>query len=519
MKAKLYALRDWAVENKGKLIVASIILLAAFFRFWQLGSIPYGLYADEAVNGLDALAASNGDIKPFYTANNGREGLFILLQGLSVFILGNTILALRLVPAIIGVLAVWATYLFVNETFSKRAAMLSAFMMASAPWAVTMSRLGFRAGFIVLLLPLLGWLVVKALKTKRPFYWAMSGIVLGFGFYTYISWRALPVALGLIAVFALIYNRKKFIGSIKYMLIAGLTALIAILPLGIYTYQHPEEVLAVRSSVSFTNPELNEGQPLITLAHNIGETALMFNSAGDQNWRHNLAGEPMLNAFVGILFLLGLILSIRRIKDIRYFTLLAVFAAMLLPMVLTAEGIPHSLRAIGLMPVVYILAAIGLVELIFRWRGIFPKNPASYTMALAIVALLLSFSTFYNYKRYFVAYANAPEMYAAFNEAELEIADYLNNKEWQITPKVITDPHDNSTILYLTKNKTEYEFLKVEEAGKLTAGDTLILARKDKQELERHLEEGLILELEQNIESEKQLGTVLARVYSVIHKE
>ena len=48
-------------------LLLAVILLAALFRFWRLGSLPPGLYHDEAYNGLDALSLNQGKIFPqFY---------------------------------------------------------------------------------------------------------------------------------------------------------------------------------------------------------------------------------------------------------------------------------------------------------------------------------------------------------------------------------------------------------------------------------------------------------------------
>src|SRR3989344_5054666 len=66
-------------------IVLLIIIVAAIFRFQNITSAPPGLYPDEAMNGNNALQAiDTGDYKVFYPENNGREGLFINIQVLSL---------------------------------------------------------------------------------------------------------------------------------------------------------------------------------------------------------------------------------------------------------------------------------------------------------------------------------------------------------------------------------------------------------------------------------------------------
>jgi predicted membrane-bound mannosyltransferase len=92
----------------GWAIILLALITAATLRFWQLGDIPPGLYRDEAFNGLDALDVINGEWdeqSPFYfSANNGREPLYIYLTSLSVRIFGNTTFAVRLAAAVVGTL-------------------------------------------------------------------------------------------------------------------------------------------------------------------------------------------------------------------------------------------------------------------------------------------------------------------------------------------------------------------------------------------------------------------------------
>jgi len=144
--------------NRSGIALVLIIALAILFRFWRLYNLPPGLYEDEAANGLDIFRMQNGDIRPFYPANNGREGLFFFLQAIFVNIFGNSIIALRIAPALIGVGAVVATYGLTKEWFGRRAGLLAGLITAYSAWAVTISRNGFRAGMMVLMIPLTLWL-------------------------------------------------------------------------------------------------------------------------------------------------------------------------------------------------------------------------------------------------------------------------------------------------------------------------------------------------------------------------
>lgn len=90
--------------------LALIFCVAAFFRLWQIGEIPPGLFGDEAADGLDALDVLAGRGAVFFPANYGREGLHMWIVAVAFRILGVTPLALRLPSAIAGIVTALATY-------------------------------------------------------------------------------------------------------------------------------------------------------------------------------------------------------------------------------------------------------------------------------------------------------------------------------------------------------------------------------------------------------------------------
>ena len=98
-------------------LVIVIIIIVAFLRLYNIAELPLGLYPDEAMNGNNALEAlsPDGQFKWFYPENNGREGLFMNIQALSIALFGNFPWALRIVSAIFGILTVLGLYLCVKE--------------------------------------------------------------------------------------------------------------------------------------------------------------------------------------------------------------------------------------------------------------------------------------------------------------------------------------------------------------------------------------------------------------------
>src|SRR3989338_10057839 len=101
------------------ILLALIVTLGAFLRFFLLSRIPPGLYPDVAMNGIDSIrTAVTRDYRVFYPANNGREGLYINLIAISYQIFGVSIFALKFISAVVGTLTIIGTYLLTKEFFA-----------------------------------------------------------------------------------------------------------------------------------------------------------------------------------------------------------------------------------------------------------------------------------------------------------------------------------------------------------------------------------------------------------------
>ena len=123
-------------------VLLLILILASFFRFYNLKSAPPGLYPDEAMNGNNALEAiKTGKYKIFYPENNGREGLFINIQaGFLKLFLPNSNLPqpwmLRIPSAIFGVLTVLGLFFLTRELFKDSKLALFTAADANFPWSL-----------------------------------------------------------------------------------------------------------------------------------------------------------------------------------------------------------------------------------------------------------------------------------------------------------------------------------------------------------------------------------------------
>ena len=438
-------------KTKIVLLVVLILGLAIFFRTWHLNSIPPGLYPDVAMNGNNALQAiKTSEYKLFYPENNGREGLFINLQALSIKIFGIHIWSLKLVSALIGIFTVLGLYFLTKELFqSSTIALLAMFFIATSFWHINFSRIGFRAIMVPFCLVWSFYFLFKAInlppekrnKLSTLIYLILSGIFLGLGFHTYIAFRFVVFILiiPILIIFSRFIKEYKSIGQFwntffkngfwQYKIWILIIILVG-LPIGLYFLHNPQDFLGRAGGVSiFARENLIKEMVLATV-----KTLGMFNVVGDKNWRHNFAGSPQLFWPVGILFLIGIIFSIKELRKGIHLFLLFWFGAMLLPAILTAEGLPHALRTIGVIPVCYIYAA---------WGGsIFYKFLARKTNKSLLVTASLLFiflCSYVAYDKYFIDWARQPVVKDSFAENYVEIGEYLNKLSSNIPNYVIVN--------------------------------------------------------------------------------
>ncbi len=469
------------MHKKAIFLAIIIFLIAIFFRFWMLESVPPGLYPDEAMNGSNALyALKTGQYHAFYPENNGREGLFMNIIAASLWSFGNEPWAIRLISAIFGSLTVLGLFYFGREFFrgyerekEKRMwglaaneiiALSASFFLAVSFWHINFSRIGFRAImaplFLVWSLYFL-WLVFRPdlSENKKILSVSFSGIIFGLGAHSYIAYRIAPVLL-LIPFFIIVKNKIGY----KYIFIFLFLALAAFAPLGIYYLQNPSDFLGRTSQVSV----FSEPSPLKSFLTNSVKTAGSFWILGDLNPRHNFPARPLLWWPVGILFALGLIFTLTKNRKrlcVKFLWLwIFIFA---LPAVLSSEGSPHALRSILMLPAVMYIGAIGFWEILRLLDKRF----------VILLFVFLAAHTAITYSDYFWRWANLPATRAAFDSDYVDIGRWLNRQPPDIkkyvlinadgvlvsspdNPKSRMIPMPSQTIMFLTGTWPEEERAK-----------------------------------------------------------
>ncbi len=204
--------------------VLALLLFGGFYlRLYRIDLIPWGLNNDEGINALETREILDDPHHAFATLTRiglNRETMFHHLAAFSFksaeiemnllkampAVFGLTprflddplmgmVFPLRAVAIAAGVLTLLALYLFARDRFGWPVALVSTAFLAVSPWHIHYSRVGERA----ILAPLFAIATIgfflKALETGRMRDHVAWGVFLGLGFWSYTSFRAVPIAM------------------------------------------------------------------------------------------------------------------------------------------------------------------------------------------------------------------------------------------------------------------------------------------------------------------------------------
>lgn len=243
-----------------RIILVSILILAAFLRFWNLGEVPPSPDWDEAALGYNAysiLKTGRDEYGTFLPVtlrsyDDYKPPLYMYLTIPSIAIFGLNTWAVRLPSAVMGVLAVLGTFYLVKEIFSgfslsTKLSALSSFLLALSPWHIQFSRIAFEANVGVAINI---WALVLFFKGLKNSSWLIgSAFLFGLGFYAYHSERIfLPL---LLIILTAIYS-KELLKHKKKLFLPIIVGLLTIAPL-VKTFLDPTTLTRLRGTSSLAD--------------------------------------------------------------------------------------------------------------------------------------------------------------------------------------------------------------------------------------------------------------------------
>ena len=404
-------------------MISGIVVIAAVLRLWGIAAVPAALQYDEAVNGLTAVGILSGEHPGFLTLKDGREPIHFYLVSASIAVLGRTPGALRL-PFVTGsiglVVVVW---MLARELFGPKVGWLTALLCAVTIWPVYLGRYGTRSVLFALLAALALFLVVRAWRLRAMVLWIAAGFLFGASHYTYpVNFFVLPACVLIVVGASLHRNvvlRKNGLG------IAVMISVIVLVSLPMWLYR------GASLTQSFARPQhlavFYAGQGFTDFMKTIAaQTALvlkMFLLRGDTNPLHNIPGRPVFDAAMALPLLLG-VAALAMLRYRRRGLLIVTWTAVFLLPTFLSKGAPHFLRAVGILPILFIFPALGLMYS-HNWL----RNAINRVVANVVVGGLMAASVFFTARDLLLRdFLHESYVFQAYNGPETSLALQINRR-------------------------------------------------------------------------------------------
>lgn len=435
-----------------KFLLLAIVFLAAFLRFYQLGSNPPSLTWDEAAWGYNAYSLGIdgrdefGRLLPYdYLESFGdfKPPLYAYLDVIPVKLFGLNEFSTRFPSALFGLLTVLMTFFLVKRIFGckfksqnskvKNAiqnskeesqeprtmnheliALLSALFLAISPWHIMLSRAAFEANVATFLLVLGVWGFLAATQDKK-WYLIISAISFALSMYTFNTSR---VVAPLLVVLLVIAFRRRLQLIKKEVLISLIVGLIIFLPTFKFLLSPQAgsrfkevNIFSDITILKIANQEIeNDGNAswskiihnrriLYSIEYvkhyfdNLNPGFLFITGDGNPKFSTQTIGQMYIWDIV--FFVAGILFLIRK-KEGNWWLIPLWLLIGIIPAA-TARETPHALRIETTLPMFQIIVAYGFVQLIDKIN--------KYRKLIVYCLLFLLFINFaYFYHNYFSHY-------------------------------------------------------------------------------------------------------------------
>ncbi len=400
------------------LALSGIIVLAAYFRLYNLDGVPPEMTSDHKEKLEDAQRVVEGARDVFFTDNGGREGFqmyaLALLAQLPGLQMNFTLLKiLAVIESLVTIPVLWwmGREVMNDRRYGNLVGLALAALVAVSYWHVAMTRLSLRIVLTPLVAALLLIYLARGMRHNRRGDFLMAGLVLGFGMYTYQAVRMLPLVVLVGVAFAMIGRWRQWQRYLFNLTLLVVVSLVIFVPLARFSVDYPnlfwmrtagrilgdeviqdidEDGTVTERKATFDErmDALQENLPILT--DNLRNALLMFNWKGDVGWINGVPNQPALDIFTGGLFIVGVIawlaLTVRR-RDPVYALVPVMLLIMLLPSALSIAmpmENPSATRTSGALPAAYLLAALPLTLMVVEINRVLARRSSRIATGLLV---------------------------------------------------------------------------------------------------------------------------------------
>lgn len=424
----------WAhrVEMAG---LGGLLSAALLVRLVSLETAPANFGGDEGTQALAAMQLVEPPLgNPFSTGWYSVPTMSFLAYGLAMRVFGFSVAGARALSALIGTATVLTTFLLARDVAGRWVGWAAAALVAFGHYGVHFSRLASNQVadglFVTLALYLLRrGLAERSGSERGVLLLALAGVVVGGAWYGYFGARLATLLVGMYLAWRALVEPRFLARNRQGLLRMATGALLAVSPLALHLLAHPVEFLSRYNQVSIFASGWLEREIVITgrsaaslLLQQFWKSVSAFNFTPDPTFWYR-PGTPMLDPVSGVLFILGLTVATVRARRPGHGLLLIWFWSFILLGWTLTENPPSSQRGVGAIPVVAILAGLGLVEVVGLTRRLTAPAGAEPSRHLGRMAVgwVLAMIAVVNLGFYFGVYTPR----RVYGNPTAEVADVL----------------------------------------------------------------------------------------------
>jgi len=378
--------------NKNRLIIF-IVLMGIIIRFWNLSSIPI-LTHDEAKDaGLFPQKIISGEIKDYFGFHAGINNNFFVLSSIPHLLNIDQVLKVRLFSALFGTISIILIYLLTNSILNKKTALISAFLLCTYHVHIHFSRTEFLNlfdGFYALVILLAFNFSAKAWKINSAI---LLATILGLGLHFYSGLRAF-ILLTSITFITFIFIKSSFKKFVVLFITFLLFFLITLGPTISVMTTRKAEFMATGTASTIISQNQTPINNLITIASNYKNSLLAYiQTPIDFHYRY---GGPFLIVPFSIFFLIGLAVTLSRIKKPVYFLIILLIFGIPLLNSAILNTINYTHRLLSLVPLIILLTAFGIEKSTHLFKIFINKK-----IQTLLILIICIYFAIYNINLYF----------------------------------------------------------------------------------------------------------------------
>ena len=375
------------------MLVLSLVVIGYFLYFSRLGTLLPGYSAPE-------LQTLSGSSDWHAIVHNPINAPYKILSLVLILATHHSLLATRIVSAGFGIAFVLLFYVIVRAWCSYRVAYLSTIMFATSGGLLHFARFGTGD---ILQMSVLALVALGLWYRKERKHRAIIGYLLVLLFVTlwYVPGMVWFEILGLLPLGATIRGQLRRSRNIHIVSLV-VVLLAAVAPLSIACASSPGLLLQVLGLPSSLNVLPNIGSNLYRLMADI----VVYGTGNPLLW---VGHAPLLSTVEVVAAAIGAYWAYRNasIRSTFLFGSLAIGLAL------------ASLRGAAtfacLVPILYLLVALGLDRFMDTWLAVFPRNPFARYTGVGVLVVLVAFSVLYQVRSYYVAWPHSPATRAIYS--------------------------------------------------------------------------------------------------------